>query len=300
LEHLHQALIILKYLAEHKCSTCEEIAQFEYDNNTSSKRRLKSITDDIRKFVNHNLIPSQLVLLDQPKKKYNKQVKTYCLSPVGILYCLYLFGHFRIPDESDFTFFDMSELESDFLRNISKEYSSMLPKVFGRFENFEKIFGEQFLSVVTDSILAIYNIEFEGIPAEEFILPNYVLSTFDFISGGKFRGPQQLIAEQMSLIFYIHLEDSIKRYLWSKEGDLDFEKTRNMSPEEANQYYKEKNKTSTDRYREELKDAKELWTKLMNEDKKIKKWYVDFLKDVAIVKKSEAYAISEYKNTCFA
>ena len=26
--------LILKYLAEHKCSTCEDIAQLEYDNNT--------------------------------------------------------------------------------------------------------------------------------------------------------------------------------------------------------------------------------------------------------------------------
>ncbi len=294
--------LILRYLAEHRCSTCEEIAQYEYDKDISTKRKLKSITDDIRKFLNHNLIPSQLVLFDLPKKKYNKKVKTYSLSPIGILYCLYLFGNFRIPDESELTVYVPEELESDILKNISKEYSIMLPKIFGRFELFEEIFGSNFLSVVVDSFIAIYNTEIEDIPASQFLLKNYVLSTFDFIGGNRFQGPQQFIAEQISLIFYIHLEESIKLYLWSKENELDSEKTRNMIPEEANQYYKEKKKKvkSGDRYRKELKDAKQLWTNLMDEDKKIKKWYNEFIKEVVWVKKREQYVVSEYKKTCFA
>ena len=293
--------LILKYLAEHKRSTCEEIAQHEYDDekNLSSKRRLKSITDDIRKFVNHNLIPSQLVLFDQPKKKYNKQVKTYSLSPLGILYCLYIFGNFRTPDDTEIMFVVEEELKNDILKNLSKEYSSMLPKVFGRFEKFEKIFGIDFLSVVIDPLTAIYDTEIEEIPAGKFLLKNYVLSTFDFINGSRFRGPQQLIAEQISLIFYINLEESIEHYLWSKESDLDFKKTINMSSEEDFQHNKERKKTSTDRYRKRLKDAKKLWIKIMDEDKVIKKWFNDFLKEVVAVKRNEQYAVSQYRKEVF-
>ena len=291
--------LILRYLAEHRCSTCEDIAQFESDKDISTKRKLKSITDDIRKFLNQNLIPSQLVLFDQPKKKYNKQVKTYSLSPIGILYCLYLFGNFRTPDESEMTMYVQEELESDILKNISKEYSFMLPKVFGRFESFEKIFGKDFLSVVIEPFTAIYNTEIEDIPAGQFLLKNYVLSTFDFINGSKFRGPQQLIAEQISLIFYINLEESIQHYLWSKENSKDFEKTRNMTTEEANRFYKEKNKKSGDRYRQELTDTKILWNKIMNEDKKLKKWYSDFLREVVAVKKNEQYVVSQYRKEAF-
>ncbi|MCH7647966.1 MAG: hypothetical protein IIA83_05110 [Thaumarchaeota archaeon] len=292
--------LILKYLAEHKRSTCEEIAQFEYDKPFHQKRKLKSITDDIRKFVNHTLIHSQLVLLDEPKKKYNKQVKTYSLSPIGILYCLHLFGNFRIPDESEMTVYVMDELESDFLTNISKEYVDFLPKVFGRFAKFEKIFGKDFLSVIVNTFLAIYESEFEGIPSEEFLLTNYVLVTLDFISGRRFQGAQQLVAEQISLIFYIHLEESIENYLWSKENGLDFEKTMNMSSEDANQYHEQKNKTSTDRYRKRLKDAKKLWIKIMDDDKELKKWYSDFLKEVVAVKKREQYVVSQYSKEAFS
>ena len=185
--------LILKYLAEHKCSTCEEIAQFEFDKSSNQKRKLKSITDDIRKFVNHTLLPSQLVLLDSPKKKKNKQVKTYCLSPIGILYCLYLFGNFRPPDEQWGTSYDMAELESDVLKNISKEYSSILPKVFGKFELFEKIFGKDFLFLVIEPLIAIYDMAIAEIPASQFLLKNYVLSTFGFVNPKQRRGLQNTV-----------------------------------------------------------------------------------------------------------
>ena len=66
--------LILKYLSEHKQSTCEDIAKYEFENNLPSKRKLKSITDDIRKFVKNNLMRySNLVYGDATKKVYNKK-----------------------------------------------------------------------------------------------------------------------------------------------------------------------------------------------------------------------------------
>lgn len=291
--------LILKHLAEHRCSTCEEIAQFEYDKDISTKRKLKSITDDIRKFVNQNLIPSQLVLFDIPKKKYNKQVKTYSLSPLGILYCLYLFGNFRTPDNMEVMGYVMEEMESDILKNISKEYSSMLPKIFGKFELFKKIFGEDYLFVVIDPLMAIYNTEIAEIPASQFLLKNYVLSTFDFINSRKFNDPNQLIVEQISLIFYINLEEGIDHYLWSKENRPDFENIRKTDETKNNQNHKEKQKELTDRHRRRLKNTKILWKKIMDSDKELKRWYSDFLKEVVVVKKNEQNIISQHRKEAF-
>ena len=54
---------ILAHLAKQKFSTCEEIAKEEFDRNNIGKVKLKSITDDIRKFVNDKLIPKVLKCL---------------------------------------------------------------------------------------------------------------------------------------------------------------------------------------------------------------------------------------------
>lgn len=291
--------LILKYLAEHKASTCEEIAQLEHDKDLSTKRKLKSITDDIRKFVNQNLIPSQLVLHDTPKKKGNKQVKTFSLSPVGILYCLYLFGKFSPPDESWGTMYVQDEMESDALKNISKEYAFMIPKVFGRFELFEKIFGKDYLSLVIDPLFAIFNTEIEDIPDSPFLLKNYVLSTFDYFNAKRFRNPHQLIIEQLSLIFYINLEDSIENFLYSQDFHKDIEKTRDMDPGERTLFHEEKNKNSGDRHREKLKETKVLWNKIMDSDKELKKWYSEFLREVVAVKKNEQYVLSLHRKEAF-
>ena len=59
---------ILKHLSIYKNSTCKDIAKIEWDNDLSTKVKLKSITDDIRKFINEKLIPKRLVITKEPKK----------------------------------------------------------------------------------------------------------------------------------------------------------------------------------------------------------------------------------------
>ena len=281
--------LVLKYLSLHKRSTCEEIAQYEFDRNISSKRKLKSITDDIRKFVKHNLIHSQLVLHDEPKRKYNKQVKTYSLSPIGILYSMYLFANFR-PDDSGLVY-ELSSIDRNFIKNLAIEYSDTLPKVFGRFKLFKKIFGKEFESIIINPFITIYETEIEGIPSEEFLLTNYVLTTYEVMHGGKME-TQELIAEQISLIFYAHLEESIENELHFKDND--FEKISKMNPDELAEYNNERNKNATNRHREILAKAREMWIQIMNEDKELKKWYTDFLKEVKYEKRREQYIVAQY------
>ena len=138
--------LIIKYLSFHKRSTCEEIAQYEYDNNLSSKIKLKSITDDIRIFLKNNLMVPEIAYHDEPKKKYNKQVETYSLTPIGILYSMYLLGYLRAEDDYEMYGFDHSKIDQNLIKSLGKEYSETLPKIFGRFDIFEKFLGKDFVS----------------------------------------------------------------------------------------------------------------------------------------------------------
>ena len=292
--------LILKYLSEHKQSTCEDIAKYEFENNLQTKRKLKSITDDIRKFVKNNLIhSSQLVYEDGTKKVYNKQVQTYSLSPMGILYSMHLLANFRETEVFGYAHdYVISEIDHVFIRNLVKEYSQTLPKVFGRAKLFEKIIGQDFESLIINSFLNIYEEERTGIANERFLLPDYVRTTFFFKNPNKIKTTHEFIAEQISLIFYIHLNESIQDYLFDKESD--FEKLTKMDDDELKKYYENRNKNGTARYRESLKQARQKWIQIMDEDKELKKWYDTFLKDATKAKKDEYGVVSHYRKEVYS
>jgi len=138
---------ILKHLSYYKDSTCEEIAKAEHDKNRQSQRKLKSVTDDVRKFVKNNLIRSQLVYEGEPKKVKNHPIKTYSLSPMGILYAIHLLGNLRETDENVMSGFELHNVDYKFIRTLGKEYEDTLPKIFGRFNSF-KIISEDCLWIV--------------------------------------------------------------------------------------------------------------------------------------------------------
>jgi len=278
--------LILKYLSKHKQSTCEEIAKDEYETNIQTKRKLKSITDDIRKFVKKNLIPHQLVYEDGTKKVYNKQVQAYSLSPIGILYSMHLLGNFRATEEFGYWHdYEITSIDRNQIRNLVREYSQTFPKVFGKSELFKKIVGKDFESLIIESFLHIFEEQRTGIPHENFLLNDYVLTTFYYRS--RFKTIHELIAEQISLIFYIHLKESIQENLQDKEN---YEELIKMSREKPDEY----NKSQTKKYLEILKKAKQKWLELMNEDKELKKWYNNFLEEAVKSKKREYGVISQY------
>jgi len=175
--------LIIKYLSQHKRSTCEEIAQYEFDKNISSQIKLKSITDDIRIFIKNNLIVSQIVFHDEPKKKYNKKVETYSLSPIGILYSMHLFAKFSKRDDfGDITWVD-DDLKKDqeLIKTLGIEYSETLPKVFGRFELFEKFLGKGFESFLIDPFMAVFDFERGSVPTKDYLLTDHVLTSYEYL-----------------------------------------------------------------------------------------------------------------------
>jgi len=287
--------VILKYLSYHKRSTCDEIAQDEYNRNLSSRRKLKSITDDIRKFLKNNLIVSELVFHDEPKKKYNKQVETYSLSPIGILYSMYLLGNFRKTNDFGMDGYDLLKIDRNLIRSLGKEYSETLPKVFGRFELFEKILGKDFVDIMIAPFIAIYDLERPEVPITKLLLTDHVLTSYEFLYPHRFNtimGVHKFIAEQISLIFYIHLEDSILKNIQDQNDD--FEKLLTMDDDESKKYYENRSKNGTARYRESLNQARNKWIQIMDEDKELKKWFNNFLKDATTAKTNECGAVSQY------
>jgi len=279
--------LIIKYLSYHKRSTCEEIAQYEYDNNLSSQRKLKSITDDIRKFLKNNLIETQIVYHDEPKKKYNKQIETYSLSPIGIFYSMYLLGNFRVTNEFGLRGYGITEIDGNLIKSLGKEYSETLPKVFGKFEFFEKIFGKYFIDFIITPFIAIYELQRAEIPTKEFLLTDHVLTSYQFHYTEDFFSMMDVhkyIAEQISLIFYIHLEESLVHTLRDKMDEASNSRIKN----------------GTAKYRESLKQAREKWIQIMDEDKELKKWYNTFLKNATKAKKDEYGTVNDYRKEVYS
>ena len=122
--------LILKYLSTKKNSTCEEIAMSEDQNNKRNTRLLKTITDNVRKFIKNNLIPLKIIKETGKKRMGNHHVTTYSITLFGILYTIHLFSKEDNPIE--------------IINNLAKEYSYELPKIFGRFKEFEEIIGNGF------------------------------------------------------------------------------------------------------------------------------------------------------------
>jgi len=277
----------MKYLSYHKQSTCEEIAQDEYENNLSSPRKLKSITDDIRKFLKNNLIVSEIVYYDEPKKKGNKNLETFSLSPIGILYSMYLLGNFRKTDDFGMSGYDLLQIDQNLVKSLGKEYFETLPKIFGRFSLFEKILGKDFVSFLITPFIAIYDLERAEIPTKELLLTDYILTSYQFLLAPHFksiRDIHEFIVEQISLIFYIHFEEELIYPLRDKiDEDSNF-----------------KNKDSTAKHRESLNQAREKWIQIMNEDVELKKWYDAFLKNATRAKKQEYGIVSTYRKEVYS
>ena len=263
-------------------------------------RKLKSITDDIRKFVKNNLMRySNLVYGDATKKAYNKKVQAYSLSPIGILYSMHLLAKVRETHELGYPHdFYYSEIDFNLIRNLVKEYSQTLPKVFGRWKLFEKIFGKDFEFLIINSFLNIFLEDRSGLMDERFLLNNYVLTSFAPKYLDKKKNLHELIGEQISLIFYIHLRESIEHYLFDRESGIIVITKKNK--EETEKFFKENKINFQKEYKNFPKIAKKMWLQLMKEDKELKIWYDDFLKEAVKSKRREQTVLTQYQKEVFS
>jgi len=246
---------ILEYLSAYKQASCEDIAQSEYEKNPNAKRKLKSLTDDTRKFINKNLIPRLIIGEDGFKKKYNKKVKTYSLTPFGILYSIH--------------FFSTSKKITRIINNLEKEYRSTLPKVFGKFSVFKEIFGEEYLDVIGLQRIAD-NVLYKHL----FTSPVIILGNFVHQSSGVWLGdPIFLInrwGDQISLMVYTSILSHLLRTAFS-----------------------EYMRTGEDPVTVIKKKILDFWEKLNEIDPELEKWYMEFVKEFMLGNKKEKKDVSE-------
>ena len=273
---------VIKFLAYHKQSTCEDIAKDEFEKNIQTHRKLKSITDDVRKFIKNNLIFPRLVKEDGFQKVHNKQIVTYSLTPVGILYAIYLFCKIEIYEDVIFVEEDSRKADFAFIRTIAKEYSHVIPKVFANFDYFEKVIGDEFENTVIETVTKLFDDPETSIPDQTIMLSDF--ARYDYWEKELVtHSPDPLISEQFSLVFYANLYSNIEN---------------NLSSRRFHEWAKSKNKTkktSTELYKKDRQKAKKMWLEIINHDKKIKKWYNDFVKKALRSKKAEYDNLWWYK-----
>jgi len=273
--------LIIEHLTKHKQSTCEDIAHKEFEKDIQTNRKLKSITDDIRKFIKNNLIWLRLVEEDGFKKHGNKNIKAYSLTPVGVLYAIHLFGNLKL-DEDIIITDDTDKFNLEIVRVLAKEYSHIYPKVFGRFKILEKFIGNEFEMTIADALSKLFSEPDPGIPDDTMMLTDYAKYSF-WSSELTKTSPDPLIAEQFSLVFYVNLLSSIEHifqsrtfYQWAKQKNPD-KKVRKKQIEKA---YQEANK---------------IWFEILDSDKNLKKWYYDFFKMALRSKRKEFEAMKLYR-----
>jgi len=305
--------LIIEFLSYHKQSTCEDIAEDEYKKKMSTKRKLKSITDDVRKFVKNNLIQLRLVKMDDFKKMRRRYAEAYSLTPLGILYSIHLFGKLRwLKDE---------KINYTHIRNLAKEYSETLPKIFGNFKLFEKILGKDFEDILIVPFSRMINPDKPPEISVPFLLREYVFSVLlQKVDQGPTISPKQIfgitfneddyevhyrfkfLSEQISLVFYSYLLGSIQLTLRNKDEKIkDLIKLENETfGKKGFDEHLDMLKKSEKRRKQLFAKAKKMWLKLMDEDKELKKWYDEFVKEVCESKRNEHLEIKQYRSATFS
>jgi len=305
--------LIIEFLSKQKQSTCEEIAKCEFDKDLSTKRKLKSITDDVRKFVKNNLRDLRLVKMEGFKKGKKRYAEVYSLTPLGILYSIHLFGRLRWQEDH--------EINYTHIRNLSKVYSETLPKIFGKFKLFENMLGKDFEDIlITPFNRMIYPDKPPDISVP-FLLREYVFSVLlQRVDQGPEISPKKIFgvifneddyevyyrfkffAEQISLVFYAYLQGSIQLMLRNKDEKIkELIKIENesFSKKGFNEGLKMSKKTE-ERRQQLFAKAKKMWLKLMNEDEELKKWYDKFVEEVSESKRKEHLELKQYRLATFS
>ena len=248
---------ILQFLSVNKNSTCPEIAKSQFDSEITGRAKLKSITDDVRKFLKGTLIPLTIVEISGTKKEYNKNVKQFSLTPFGVLYTIHLFTltkEGKVPDYDSFDDYDLI-----MIRNLAKEYGFLLPKVFGRFSVFENIIGKNF--EYTLGLLRI-NDQFSGaaLPLDTDLL-NESIEFLYLVKSRQKKPIRDMQADEISFLVYNNLLGNIEIY----------------KTESLKQTRKLKGKSLGKLFKKAQRDARTKWKKIIKSDPKIKTWYYDFI-----------------------
>ena len=249
--------LILDFLSSHKRSTCKEIAKYEILKE-KKQRKEKSVTDDLRKFIQGNLIPRRIVKEDGFKKTYNKNEQAYSLTSFGILYYVHLFSK--------------QKNNSNVINNLSIEYKDVLPYVFRQFPFFRRMFGKNFLEIIDLKRISDGNF----FPKWNLTGPIDSVTSFVDSSYEAWRGDPVFLSgrwvKQITLCIYNNMLShlfltSIDKYL--ENGEEKRQVTDNT--------------------------IEEFWENLDNEDPQIKTWYSEFINEAMEANKERKKGLAQMK-----
>ncbi len=269
--------LILEYLSTKKNSSCEKIAMVEYQN-TKSTSKLKTITDNVRNFIDDNLIPLKIVKETGKEIIRNHHVATYSLTLFGILYTIHLFSKKENP--------------SKIICNLSKEYSSELPKIFGMFKKFEKIIGNEFEKFLGfDKIGEQIQVTEDQTPVK--VLDEFIPQMHNYYESGIVEN--DLIADQISFFIYNNLKENLIEY-YNELRDNDYQKycKKNKIPK----IKKPKGRIRRtgkivelpDMFRNtwNMNNAEKKWIEIIHTNQEINDWYKDLLKKAIILNQKKS------------
>lgn len=284
---------ILKHLSNHKNSTCEEIVTMEYNksNALDSEMQIKTKTDSVRDFIKDNLIPLKIVKISGHRIEGNHKTKVFSLTNFGIIYTIHLFAKYK----------PKAKYDLQIIRKIAKEYEENLPKIFGKFELFEQVIGNKFEYCLEFTKFGKQIIPSESLYTQQ-ILSEYVWHMWDNPKY-KLEENDELILNQISFLIYSRLENAILHYQ-NKYGEKEFEKQLKVKKEIK---WDEKNyglDTETGKIisipnaqqntiNREI--AEEKWLKILNSDKKIKKWYKGHVQKAIVLNRDKSKKLKEIK-----
>jgi hypothetical protein len=248
---------ILTYLSKYNHSSAEDIAKEEFKKRPSSKKKIKSLTDDIRKFIQHNLIPRRIVKEDGIKKIYNKKITTYSLTPFGILYSIHLLHEDK----------DCSKI----INNLAIVYRDSIPKVFDKFKFFKSYLGNDFVDIIGIKELANFGRSKEDALPEIGILGRFV----DESGGAYYSDPIFLVGRwtnQISLAIYCNI---FNHFAWKAEFE-------HMNTGEDYDWICKKK-------------IGDFWKEMDMVDPEIKEWFLEYVKEVSFVYRERAKLLTKTK-----
>jgi hypothetical protein len=281
----HKLELILKHLSTSRDSTCEDIAKKEHENNKFISSLLKTTTDNIREFIDENLIPQKLIKETGKKKIRNHYVVTYSLTLFGILYAIHLFSKKENP--------------SEIICNLEKNYSSELPKIFGMFKKFEKVIGNEF-----EKFLGFDKIGEKIQPTEDQtpheILDEFIPQMHNYYDVGI--NENDLIPDQISFFIYNHLKENLVEY-YNEIRNTDYKKY--CKNEKIPKIKKPKGRIRKtgeiielpDMFRNtwNMNNAEKKWIEIINSDPKIKKWYSALVQKAITLNKEKNKKLKKIK-----
>ena len=195
----HQKTVhkLLRNLALNGSMTTWEMAKKIHGTNLE---RIRSREKEFRRIFlgrvdrgKHSQGIVELGLLEQEENIYkNRPITMYRLSLHGILFCI-----------------DSLEFNKKEIDDMASKYASILPKIFGRWDDLKKIVGDDVYKIrILSKGMTMDNIQFSS----EFTKPLYELMSFLTINYKKYfdRIEEKNLAEQISYWFYTYFLYSTK------------------------------------------------------------------------------------------